>query len=294
MRTRNITIEELNELATNNYEIIARCKNSKFVEIYFKGCGHKKEIAISAIKRGSHPVCYECNLKRFYEEGLKIGLELLPNSKVSKTCDYRLYKHTKCGGILKLTPVMIRAHKAPNFYCKYCIKNQLQPFADKLNFNLLEKEKAWHWNIECKTCKSVISAQTSNIKHNSITCHTCNPNSYVAPSSFYVIKITSGDKNWIKIGHSARIEQRIKDYGLAKDAKIEQLYKLDFATRREALKFENNLHKKLVDFALPKEEIFEQQSESGFTECYNENVLIVLNQEYLARELIDGAFNLVQ
>ena len=104
------------------------------------------------------------------------------------------------------------------------------------------------------------------------------------PSQIYLLHIEVSGFDWLKLGYSRDIENRVKQYGLPTNAKIKLICTVQFPTGKEAHKVEASLHKKFNKQKLSKTKMSKFHQAQGASECYpaklEEKIIEALEIDY--------------
>ena len=86
--------------------------------------------------------------------------------------------------------------------------------------------------------------KTGAVRVGGFLCRKCEETCRLKPSKIYLIKLGKQDFQWLKLGYSNNISERLKRYGLGTDISARILRSLDVETGEKAHFYENEIQKK--------------------------------------------------
>jgi hypothetical protein len=244
---------------------VNRSRGSRYVK--FNSCGHFKEVQIVHAKEGI-VACKECMEEKVVSEFLSLGYTVIPSVDNTIQKRYtRLVRINKCGHLKELQ--LVHAQEG-HVGCKECITNRLEKEAISAGIYLLGASV--NKNRNCRNYKLPCGCShdfyTSNVEKGCWNCSKCNTTHLDKESSIYLYEIKSGDYSWLKLGYSHNSEYRKNSYGLDNTAECLLLFNRKLPTGRLAKRIEQNIHKSLCEYRLPREDMKLFMSANGHTECY--------------------------
>lgn len=286
---RNIC-RECNELKfkavieNRDIEVIERVNISTFTFKVNK-CGHIMTSSIHNLAKTQGPVnCTACVVKEFERRCLELKLEVLENpanimelgTKVNPH-KYAKFLRKDCGHAF----IALR-HNIKNLeICTVCsqiaktklLNNNGYEFVSKTNSNV----KSIYKFIHCGHTRVLFDSAA--LRGNGV-CHVCNNTSHTAKSKLYILKFQTVDGlNFLKFGYGKNTTNRIREYCLNDARFIEQLFEVEVETGIKARSIENSIHKTLLVFKFPNEQMKKYLTKSGYSECYPSDLLETLKSE---------------
>lgn len=249
------------EAAKYGLKILGSGKKPRYRKYKFLKCGHTKEMLPANVRRsgGSCEICFETKIKK---EAKKAGLQFI--KKANKRNRYT-YKVINCGHLQDFALEKVR-NKA--IRCSICLQMKHEKEAAKYGLKIIGRgKKPTTRKYKFNKCGHTKEMEPVAVRLGFFNCQICEDTSRTQPSNVYLLKIKSGDMQWLKLGYSKRIDSRIKQYQLPTNSKITKLSVLKFQTGNAAHDFESSLHKKFKKQRLPSNKMKEFHA-TGFDECY--------------------------
>ena len=245
-------------------EVIGPGRSSDY-RLYRLSCRHEQEVQTTNM-RNSGARCETCLQEKLLKEAEKRGCRLLGPGSTSTKRLYRL----ECGHELEVDPGAIRSGR---FHCKICFEVGLKAEAMEHECELLDKESKPGFRIYGLKCGHEQEVQIGNMRRGLFQCQTCGDTHYTRPSNLYLLHITVGPDQWLKLGFSNNVDNRIVTYGLPVEAQVSLIASQSFDTGLEAVRLEKNLHTQFRNFLLDPSEMSRFHTLGGQTECYPINLL---------------------
>lgn len=255
------------KLAISNDQLLFWIKPSTYKVL--RGCGHIVDTNVVNIRedREKCSLCFEENL---HKVSIDYGYTYLGVSNGS----YRKIQFNECGHqkVLHQSQILLG-----NAVCRICHEDKYKTQAEEKGLILLHRtqDRYAEYKLPCGCTKEL---RLDHVADGSWLCDIHNDTHYSKPSLVYLLEITKGDFTWLKLGFAKNLELRTNGYGL-KDASISSLKTIPFATGREAMLFEKNLHAKFKKYKLSKELMKSYHTFSGYTECYPVQLMDVILAE---------------
>jgi hypothetical protein len=242
-------------------------------------CDHLTELKPISVRRITKKyICKICTKQKIKDLAKKHKLIYIRKVKGKK--GYHLWRFKNCGDEQEIALVAVKTNR---FHCSKCQQRKYEREAKVMGLTLLggPKDKSKDLNYKsykCNNCKHKDDYTLGNVRIGNVLCSNCGETPWKKPSNLYLIKISFPgteslkSKTWLKLGHSEKIDQRIKMYGLPPEAEEESEIKgiIGFNTRREAARKENAIRKKYAKDLLPSDEMRKYHSKKGGgkTECF--------------------------
>lgn len=256
-------IQQVNDAARNNIQFLFKTRDT--YRKYMMPCGHVFETTTSSMRYSTFESCKYCFNENLEHQIDKLGIDYIE----AKPRGYHLFKFKSCGHVRT-------AHQSQffleNIVCQECkeIEYIRQAVAEGLVYNGPCLDKT---DNSCRMkrnytlpCGHIRDLRLSHVRESNWCCDICSDSHLVKPSYVYLIELDSNGYKFVKLGYAKNIKTRIQGYAL-KDTTAKIVYSIKFNTGKEAMLFENNLHKKYVEYNLDKFEMSKYLS-SGNTECY--------------------------
>lgn len=246
-------------------------KGSLFRQIKLS-CGHLTDIRTNGIFRLSDT--YICN--RCYKESLERHCE---NNGVLLLEDIDTYyvkvKFKDCGHIKEANKAQIFRD---NLVCRDCVEDTFRAEASRqgliLNgFAIPPKKDSRNYTLPCGCTKNL---RLSHVRNSNWVCDTHDSSHLIKESFVYLLLLKNSETSFLKLGYSKDVDSRALGYGFS--GEISRIHAIKFPTGRQAMEFEQNIHKKYKEFKLNKIEMSEFMS-SGKTECYPLHLMDTLLKE---------------
>jgi hypothetical protein len=272
---------------TNGFTFVSLAEDLDHMFYKRNICGHVLKIRVQAVgkrtKRESNEasgvacsVCYDEKLKLDAE---KIGMTYL-GAALHRKGVFRHYLFNSCGHKRDVNACCVAKS---NVVCQECIieKYKQEAIAAGITYNGEATDKPnmkRNYILECGHTKDI---RLDHVRNGSWVCTFCGDSHYLKPSKIYLLKITTLDFTWLKLGYAKDIKYRTNSYGLAKGATVEVLFNMDIKNGLEALHVEKKLHLQFKSFRINANIMKKYHKHNGFTECYNidiqDDLLNVLN-----------------
>lgn len=247
---------------------------SKCYRLYrFYGCGHEQEIRTNSVRRNS-PRCITCQYEKLHEEANLVGLELIDSGKDNS---YRLYRFFDCGHEQEIKVGDVRIN---TFRCFACQTEKLQKEAEIAGVRLIGDGKDANYRVyKFCDCGHEQEIATSSVRINNFRCRECENSHWDEESHTYVLHMKNGPDEWLKIGYSNRINDRIKQYDLLEGTVTKTVVVFTLDTAFEANQFEKHLQRKFSYGKKCQNEMKAFMQQSGYTECFDTVILEDLLKE---------------
>lgn len=259
--------------ATNQGATIVGSGSSSTYRTYKLSCGHLQEISLHKMRIGGFK-CSRCLKIKLNEEAVIQGCILLGVGSDRWSKNYKL----SCGHEQSVRSSEMRIG---GFKCKTCLNIKHHDEANAQGATIIgsgSNNKYYTYKLSCDHAQEV---RIDNMRIGRFTCHTCQETCHTKPSYVYLLKISKGKKQWLKLGYSKNVDNRSSEYGLPKAAIAENIVNILFPTGAEAREFENSLH-----YIYKKAQLSKCKAKSlgmvkqGFTECYPVGMLETLTNEF--------------
>jgi hypothetical protein len=252
-------------------------------------CGHTTELKPISVRRITKKyTCPKCAKQEQKKLAKKRKLKYL--RKVKGRNGFHLWEFKNCG---HKQEIAVSSVKKKTFHCSIYHQMKLGREAELIGLILLggPEDKTKDFNYKsylCEKCKHKNDFTISNVRIGNVSCFNCGETPWAKHSNLYLIKISFPgteslkSKIWLKLGHSEKIDQRIKTYGLPPEVTDELIGIIGFDTRREAASKENAIRKKYAKDLLPSEEMKKYHSKvgGGKTECFPASLETKLIEEF--------------
>lgn len=224
--------------------------------LYKLKCGHEQEVARCAMKEGRFK-CQSC-----HEEVLK-G-ECFPHKIIGKGRDanYRVYQ-LACGHEQEIT---IRNMRTGSYSCLACTEIRLREECKP--HRLTDNPCKPRYRVYELECGHVQEIRIDAIRENRYTCRECGDHWWTQPSYLYLIKIQSGNSEWLKAGFARCVQQRVRQYGIPEGYSYDVLYSMRFEDAIRAKAEEKRLFDTFHTHRVDKEFISQYHTRNGYTECF--------------------------
>jgi len=247
--------------------------------LYRRGaCGHILKLRVQAvgkrIKRNSGEdsgqsciVCYE---EKLVADAEKIDMTYLGAALHNKGV-FRHYLFNSCGHKRDVNAACVGRGAV---VCQDCVvdKYKSEASAVGLIYNGAATDRPdikRNYIMECGHNKDI---RMDHVRHGSWTCTDCGDTHYTKPSKVYLLKITSPEFSWLKLGYAKDIDIRSSSYGLPKGSVVDTLFSMDVITGLAALHIEKKLHSEFKRFRINAKTMKKYHKYNGFTECYNTDI----------------------
>ena len=245
----------------------------------FIACGCEKDLHLQHV-RDENVKCQVCWFDELKEIGKRNGLIVKGKGRSSpdKKTTWYICEFIECGHEQEVTPAHIKDTRS-KVKCETCQLEKHEQEAKDAGLELIgegrNKDYRWYKRI---VCGHKIELVLHAVRDRTFVCHQCETTAYDLPSMVYLLKLTHQDLTWLKLGHAQYLKRRIKEYGLVKGVEVEEIKTIDFDTGKEALAYENKLHKKYKPSKINKEKM-KDYMQFGFDECYKPKALDKLLEE---------------
>lgn len=248
-------------------ELIGNSPATNYRMYKFKVCGHVREMTVANVRLNDFK-CVDCYSLELIKEAGNIGLELIGAGSKPKS---RLYKFKRCGHVVSIRPSGVRRAgiSSNKITCFECLNDTHKKEAINAGVELLGEGSTSKTKLYKFTdCGHVREIRPTVVRIKGFICERCEETSRTKPSNVYLLKITSNNFTWLKLGHSKNIAHRAKQYGLPADSEIEIVAARKFDTGDQALNMESAIHKDQRKNKLCPDIMREYHARNGFSECY--------------------------
>ena len=205
--------------------------------------------------------CQICLNKKLKEEAREQDCVLVSAGKSNQYRTYRL----ACGHNQQ---IQVTAMRRGEFWCQSCFQNRLEAEARAQGCILLGPGTVFYRRLYRLECGHEQEVGTKEMKIGRFRCQTCGDYYYTRPSNVYLLHIRCGADEWLKLGFSRIVDNRIEGYGLPTKAQVVTVATEPFDSALQAMRFEKSLHKKYVSHRLAPTEMAYFHTMGGQTECY--------------------------
>ena len=255
-----------------------------------EACGHVLKLRVLMLGKrvegqtGGNS-CYECYELKLKEDAEKIQMTYLGEPLV-KSGVFRRYKFNSCGHVRDVNAACVARGKVQ---CSDCIVDKFKEEARVVGLIYngaasTDKGIKRNYILECGHTKDI---RLDHVRNGSWSCDVCGNTHYTKPSSIYLFKIKTKDFQWLKLGYSKDVEFRSVNYGLPKDAIVENLFEIKLPTGLEALHIEKSIHRIFKKQRLCSKFMRQYHKYNGFSECYS-----ICTEKDLLNELSKVAISL--
>lgn len=279
------SVEDKRKAAANNtgYEFIGNVIDNKDIPrnrwcdhgIYKRiDCNHERIFLHKNIEQGISE-CKQCK-HDFYTNFVKsLGMEFIRFSRPRKNSTLYVDVKLECG---HLKSIQTGNLLSKNFICKECWFANLNESLITSGIVVINRDQGINWN--CKLpCGCESTLKINNIRNFAWSCKTHKPHHTQWESKVYLLKITTNNYSWLKLGVSIVPELRITEYGISEKYEHEVIKQIDFDSGSAATKFEKKLHLKFREKRLDPKHMKLLMRFSGFTECYPLELTEILLKE---------------
>jgi len=240
-------------------------------------CNHELDIQYHNFRKGNPecPNCFETKLNNEAAEADLIYVGPPKNGRIR----HRAYQFNGCK---HYQDIQIGNVPRGHFGCATCqrLKHELE--AREAGLTIIGKPDNADKNslrYRFNECEHERDIKISHVRDGFFSCHDCEETALDLPSNVYLLAIKVGSFEWTKLGHSKAVDERQKFYGLPKGAEIRTVIVQPFDTGREALEYENLIHKKYRRSKLPLDQMKKYHTRNGFDECYPIELMENLSKE---------------
>jgi len=244
-------------------------------------CGHEQNLKLSHVRDGNFN-CDTCNFSTLTQRAKFSGYSIVGQNNGS-------ISNVKC--LAAGHPSIIKNGQLGRgkIQCLQCFEDRLrkEAHAANLTYQGQADRKLFDANFRlytCNRCKNELTMRITNVKIKSFLCEYCDESHLDLPSNVYLLKVSSTDFTWVKLGYARDVPSRIMGYGLTGECNPEILEVLPFNTGREAKRFELSLHAKYKKLRLDASKMKRYHKQNGQTECYSLDAKNILHQELVNRE----------
>ncbi len=263
------------EAAEEGLTVIGVGDRSDYRIYRFDACGHRREMAPGAVRRG-HVRCKVCLEAGLSSEAAANGLELLGPGQ---NANYRRYRFLDCGHERDLGPSQVRRGVA---FCRVCFEATLIEQARASGVEILGRGRTTGYRrYRFILCGHEQDMQPVHVRLEGFHCQLCNESAWNGTGNVYVIALTRGDQRIYKVGLAKSVVGRATRYGLKPGVDIEICFTTTFEKYRTAHAVEQRLHAEFRALAVQADDA-RRYLTSGFTECYS-NVPIEVLSDTIAR-----------
>lgn len=238
---------------------------------YYKhtACGHiGLFIHKNAINKKTN-YCKECTEISYRKLAVESGLMVESFSRPTEGGTLYIDVTLPCG---HSKTIQTGNFKDGNWKCQECWYSELLDTASSQGLEILHKLHGAYYR--CKLpCGCEQDIFLSNIKSGSWNCHKCNDSYYNKSSSIYLIKFSTNDFEWLKLGFSRNVENRINNFKISGNYEYTIITTLDIISGEKAVQIEKQIHREFRSHRLNPDEMKRYYTCSGFTECYPTSVL---------------------
>lgn len=223
-------------------------------------CSHYKNILPEQVRTGIY-ACDDCKDSQRKTATSKLNIEIL------STLPNKLHiKFLSCGHTQIVKSAILHKDNSP--ICKECIHMEHLHHAEReglliVNQTNLTTTREFTYLLPCGCLKKL---KAGNVKRGIWACDT-HSNWWNKSSGIYVLKLTLGTSEIVKIGVTCNVKSRIASFGLADSVKFELIEYYTFENFKHATDVEKTLHKDFSHLKLPCL-IAKTYLQSGYTECY--------------------------
>lgn len=272
--------DELKETALKvGYKILGSSEKGIEFRKVKKSCGCIDDIRKGSIQakarkepkaKSTCRICYERELS----EAMKIaGIELVKHidTHVSE------FKFKSCGHNKIVQKIQVFRN---NLVCRECIEDSYKQDATNVGIEYIGLsddigDRKRLYKLECGCVREL---RVDHVRDGSFACYIHDDTHYIKPSSVYLLKITSGNNSWLKLGYSKNLALRISNYGIGNSI-VDILSIINFDTGANAMLFEKGLHRKYKIQRLNKKDMEMFHKSNGHTECYPLTMTSILLEE---------------
>jgi hypothetical protein len=239
----------------------------------FHDCKHIEEKQLSHV-RNNKISCVTCKEQRRKNEAEKAGLEIIAMGK--HPSGSRIYRFLDCGHKKEIQLSQVRKNEV---HCDICFKEKINNEAEKAGLEIIgDGKQRGSRKYKFKKCGHERYLDLRHVRQLSFICNKCVDGFRDLPSKIYLLKLSIKDFEWLKVGYSKDIAQRIYAYKLHEDVSVEIIKTIDYKDGHKAFEDESNLHTKLNKNKL-KRKVVKKYMKSGNNECYPIEMKEILQEE---------------
>lgn len=228
----------------------------------FDDCGHIEEKQLSHI-RNNNISCLTCQDIKINDEAKKAGLEIIGMG--THPSGSRIFKFLECGHKKEYQLTQVRSGEVQ---CEVCFEKKIKNEAKKAGLVIIgDGRKRGDRKYKFKKCGHERYLDLRQVRQQSFICNKCVDGFRDLPSKIYLLKLMIKDFEWLKVGYSKDIPQRINAYKLHEDVSVEIIKTVNYEDGHKAFEDESKLHIKLDKNKL-KKIMINKYMKSGNNECY--------------------------
>jgi hypothetical protein len=247
------------EAARQGCELIGAGRSARY-RTYRLPCGHEQEVQLIHLRIGNFR-CLTCMEQKLHDEAAENDCVLIG---AGRNAFYRTYR-LPCGHEQETQTGAIRKGQVR---CQTCMQQKLRDEAAQQGCELVGAGRNHRCRLYLLPCGHEQEAQTGKMRKGIFRCQICEDYYYTQPSQAYLLHIKVGADEWLKLGYAKNVDNRVTRYGLPSDADVNVLATIPFDTGKEALEFEQSLHKKHKRKRLRAKDMLDFHTGGGSTECY--------------------------
>lgn len=251
------------EAETQNCKIFGRGRTSHFLN-YTLPCGHNQEVQIGAM-RVRNFICRTCLQTKTESKLAEHGCVIL-NSRAPISSKRSINVLMPCGHNKHMSSDQIRISQFK--FCKKCAELKHQFEANLHDCKILGIGRNCFFRNYKLPCGHEQEITVSDMRKGEFRCHQCEDTYRTSKSCAYLLRITSGDFTWLKLGYTNLLMNRIIQYRLQEISQVEILSVCEFGSAVESHAFESSIHKLHKKHKLCPEVMKKYHRRNGFTECY--------------------------
>ena len=205
-------------------------------------CEHEQNFKLSHVREGSFN-CNECKIEDIENLAYHSGWEYVGRNKSNGLHNVQCLK---AGHPAEMETGRLGTGK---IQCVDCFEDNLRAEANRLQLTFLGDANrnlfdANYRLYSCNRCQNEMTLKFGHLKTGAFLCEYCDDSYLDFPSNVYLLHITTGQFDWLKLGYSKDIISRIERYGLSKECSFTILKALPYDTGRSAKKKELSIHAK--------------------------------------------------
>ncbi len=224
-------------------------------------CGHLTDLRTGNILvLGDTYKCSQC-----YKESLEYHCE---NNGVVLLEDINTYyvmvRFKKCGHIKEANKAQIFRD---NLVCRDCVEDTFREEALQQGLILNGAPNTPNKNLRnyILPCGCTKDLRPSHVRESRWACDIHDSSHLIKESFVYLLLLRNNETSFLKLGYSRDVDSRALGYGFS--GEIDRIHAIKFPTGRQAMEFEQSIHKKYRKFKLNKNYTGKFMS-NGKTECY--------------------------
>lgn len=262
--------------ASNDLDVSSKASNYRLYRI--DTCEHEQNFKLSHVREGNFN-CNECKIEDIENRAYQSGWEYVGRNKSNSLHNVQCLK---AGHPAELETGRLGVGK---IQCVDCFEDNLRAEANRLKLTFLGDADrklfdANYRSYSCNRCQNEMTLKFGHLKKGVFLCEYCDDSYLDFPSNVYLLHITTGEFDWLKLGYSRDVISRIEGYGLPKECSFTILKALPYDTGRSAKKKELSIHAKYKnEYRLDANQMKQFHKLNGFTECYQFNAKEILLAE---------------